>query len=223
MSRQQVAERKATKGQSAVQITTWHDSVSDKDEYDMGASNCAAAMCMRCMCMRNSAYLTEARERDRRKGNLSTRNNNNLQDSVSDKDEYDMGASNCAAAVVVYVVVYAVVHAVVHAVYKRWRKKAASSAQKHNAVATSMKHNRTSKVRAANRVADSRQHAQRSRCDIVHSTCKSRHFDDKRWRKKAASSAQKHNAVATSLQRYDALMLRRYDALTLRRFDAMTL
>jgi hypothetical protein len=77
---------------------------------------------------------------------------NNLQDSVSDKDEYDMGASNCAAAVVVYVVVYAVVHAVVHAVYKRWRKKAASSAQKHNAVATSMKHNRTSKVRATNRV-----------------------------------------------------------------------
>jgi hypothetical protein len=112
--------------------------------------------------MRNSAYLTEARERDRRKGNLSTRNNNNLHDSVSDKDEYDMGASNCAAAVVVYVVVYAVVHAVVHAVYKRWRKK-------------------------------------------------------------AASSAQKHNAVATSLQRYDALMLRRYDALTLRCFDATTL
>jgi hypothetical protein len=30
-----------------------------------------------------------------------------LHDSVSDKDEYDMGASNCAAAVVVYVVVYA--------------------------------------------------------------------------------------------------------------------
>ena len=59
------------------------------------------------MCMRNSAYLTEARERDRRKGNLSTRNNNNLHDSVSDKDEYD--TSNCAAAVVVYVVVYALV------------------------------------------------------------------------------------------------------------------
>jgi hypothetical protein len=109
------------------------DSVSDKDEYDMGASNCAAAMCMRCMCMRNSAYLTEARERDRRKGNLSTRNNNNLHDSVSDKDEYDMGASNCAAAVwwcmlwcmrwssaaaaaVVYTVVYVVVYAVVYAV-----------------------------------------------------------------------------------------------------------
>ena len=35
--------------------------------------------------------------------------NNNLHDSVSDKDEYDMGASNCAAAVVVYVVVYALV------------------------------------------------------------------------------------------------------------------
>ena len=37
---------------------------------------------------------------------------NNLQDSVSDKDEYDMGASNCAAAAVVYVVVYVVVYEV---------------------------------------------------------------------------------------------------------------
>ena len=93
------------------------------------------------MCMRNSAYLTEARERDRRKGNLSTRNRAWESAAVAVTAAlpvkrvrgaatraaavwwcmlwcmwWCMRWSSAAAAAVVYMVVYVVVYAVVYAV-----------------------------------------------------------------------------------------------------------